>query len=1114
MPKKQLVRSNSMKEKKTSLFGDQDQVLAKTMTGLSVGPVDVPVPDVKEKKAKDSVTIRLTDQEYYEQILQNSQNTELVKKIKDDDFLDSTGFASYSWKKPDQVFRQKLPVAKKDNKGRNLEEDDLAKAKKVFHNADLCTSREYAAMKEYFKNWKNMDGPGIEGKDEVNDPQLMQYVESITSVNIGTHMLTDDYLSEHIAEMYEYRRRLAMYDELKDTYPAFFDNLPEEVKSKIDINVSMEDDLKYLLNHHMYMHGVYVDIGQDEKVQLRKESDDRKKRNNERKESKENYERIRKEFCETHIRDREINLGRQYAYDGQADAEDTVSHLEERINGNKRAREACGGELQIAISEIRRTLGVRKELTEKQAELVRQLDREKGEAKREDIARQITRINRRITLTVKHAGHYREFIDLALGDIPRVSAQTAIFLQKENREGMLDIIKFKACGDILAESVELNDRLTIMERIAKLRAEKDPAKKNKAKEEADLLEAELRDGFQYIKMPKDTFLDKLVEYRTVAAKKSEEYTAKTKKGEELLKELEKRAQANAEKYHLVKVTDRTGLILSDPNGKPEDYELLYTACCYKCTAETPEVFRKQLQEKGLQPMLKKLLSLETEDLKNMDDPKKYDPNTDKYWKDKISASILSDVQDFLERLRNHNIEITKEEQAKLISMGYLGQTAKAEYELHEKSSKDPLYVLLNDRNVRNNIKGIYTQLMAYGSQKNPEIEKVYSNYSKDALGFDIYLEEKRSTFEVPDFIMDYVSVLNFKKGSEVPLDKFDETYQMYYKQTLNEIDISNKHKIEDEMESAKKYNDPWGENGARLKVRLKDDHKERVSRVSHDNKKRFKSAYDKGEGITNEEEAFSLLLRPVERDANGSVKKNHIADYWQNQYDTEDYLSGDKARKERVLKKFGKEMAEFSITKEMLDKDKFFDTTKQEYWDNINMLKRAKGLKLLYKNNAQFFESDEFTESERDKIKKNIVDNETLNDLIYIAEEYQRSYGANPDGSDYYQDKEPGNLMWKMKEWVPKRTKDLKTEAFSDYKRMQDRQKERVEKTEKAYEVHGDSLRRIGSLRARLLSRKAELDSKARLLKSRAGELKKGTKELKLLSEEYKKALRRASTVD
>ena len=180
------------------------------------------------------------------------------------------------WELPPQralaaVPQQQLPAAKNTWKERRAENKSIYEAQRTYSYADKCTGREKAALEAHFsKNWPvKMDNrghstripPTIKGTDEANDPVLMEYVRSVTDYELTDAHFSDAYLSEHIAEMHEYGRKLASYGDMKAKYPKFFAALKDEVRAKLEIKAAQAEAFNDLIQKHLELHGLSIANG-------------------------------------------------------------------------------------------------------------------------------------------------------------------------------------------------------------------------------------------------------------------------------------------------------------------------------------------------------------------------------------------------------------------------------------------------------------------------------------------------------------------------------------------------------------------------------------------------------------------------------------------------------------------------------------------------------------------------------------------------------------------------------------------------------------------------------------------------------------------------------------
>ena len=187
----------------------------------------------KNKKNKD----KYYSHEDLEHILEISSNTKLAAKIR------YYGFGVDDWnldkRKKEASFIQKLPTAVRDRwYWFSKEKSRVRKAQKTFNKADLCTVREKDQLDRVFLNNShkivpldlgNDDDMLLNNEDQYQDntQKLNEYVGFILNFSFKPSCLSDDYLSQHMNEIYKYAWNLSEYDKLKTQYPEFFVAIPE-----------------------------------------------------------------------------------------------------------------------------------------------------------------------------------------------------------------------------------------------------------------------------------------------------------------------------------------------------------------------------------------------------------------------------------------------------------------------------------------------------------------------------------------------------------------------------------------------------------------------------------------------------------------------------------------------------------------------------------------------------------------------------------------------------------------------------------------------------------------------------------------------------------------------
>ncbi len=218
------------------------------------------------------------------------------------------------------VFHQQYPKAKRDRFFGSSENTKIKEAKKIFRNADLNTIREKPALDQFFADKKFTDGPvGENAKDEIFNKELNEYVNFILTASFDSNSLTDVYLSDHIAEVYEFSWKLSKYQELKQNYPVFFANIPETKKIMIERMYASSDDLSSLLENHLRLHGIVIQENEEldgsfsTRTEYRIESSNKTERHEKRRQLKADYDRQYNDFMQKAFANKEYELARQFA---------------------------------------------------------------------------------------------------------------------------------------------------------------------------------------------------------------------------------------------------------------------------------------------------------------------------------------------------------------------------------------------------------------------------------------------------------------------------------------------------------------------------------------------------------------------------------------------------------------------------------------------------------------------------------------------------------------------------------------------------------------------------------------------------------------------------------
>ncbi|MCR4655138.1 MAG: hypothetical protein K5770_02745 [Lachnospiraceae bacterium] len=402
------------------------------------------------------------NESYFRRMLNNSTQENLALYLKNSNKADKQGFKPVEDTK--SLFTQKLPSARNDQKLGSSEDNDLKQAKKTFMNADLCTTREKSSMEAYFGKWKGGAPSVIEGKDEPDDPSLTEFIQSLEGMELSPAMFTDEYLSDHMPEMFEYARRLRLYESLKSKYPVFFDSLSQDRKAVIELRVRSAPELGKLLTKHMYLHGIKLKrVTGGFEMELRTESEDKRKRREERDRLKDEYDRQLKEFLSKRITDDGISVARSYVKTQGLYSKDEIKKTEALLQKNPQAYAEYTEEIGKALDEMKSAYAVRDELLLIQSSNLRKLDHKKpsGDALKK-LKSRIIRNNKKIVLASRHAEHYQAFINLLLGNVREIPEETLIFLSRENHEDYRRLAESKINAD--DPSVAARRNLRKMER--------------------------------------------------------------------------------------------------------------------------------------------------------------------------------------------------------------------------------------------------------------------------------------------------------------------------------------------------------------------------------------------------------------------------------------------------------------------------------------------------------------------------------------------------------------------------------------------------------------------------------------------------------------------------
>lgn len=1060
---------------------------------LSYEAMETPMgPDIEEPvEIKDS---------YYERILKNSRDQNMALKIKSFDIAEKGNWSVMRAARP-KDFIQKLPAARDSIKERRAENAAIDEAKQTFLNADFCTVREKASLEEYFKGWKNGD-PGITGKDEVNDRELMDLVDSILSVELSNATLTDDYLSDHIADIFEYNRKLRHVDLLKRKYPRFYENLKDEKKAILENRVAASKELSTLLKTHMDLHGIVLDRDTSGfKVKLRRESDDKRTRNADRDRKKLAYKNMRESFLANRVYEDEVNLARTYLNNKNFRMDTAVAELTNSYAGFEKAHEFMGDKMQDAMDEMKNAWQVRDSLLVETESLIRRYDNEKNESAKGTLKAQIARNNRRIRLSSAHADHYRDFLNFVTGQVPAVKVGTAKFLEAENKQDFLDIIRLKAMCDCLEEGLSASERINALNELSDLKKDKEIKQngdfevidyKEENKERIRTLEEQLKNT-TWSRMPMDTFYSKYAEYRA-AQGKSERYHELEDISLKNLKVGTLRAKNYADANGLVKGpgNDRVINIFLDPFNKEADrvresyddtnaYETLAVFSGYVPEKKTSVEIRQRVAD-GVRPLIDELLNMTPENLYKLQCPKDPDLEDPAFWHNRALMLMAHDMEALLDRIDNWGISITKEQRVHLKALGKMGEYLTGGYDSFHTKMDNPMFVSIQEERLRGKtLEDLYNNVFypLYDDQvlDDKESRDKLARYGKDKAGLTLKMTRKGLKQSKDTNVLDAVSYFINESYGEVAGPETSRMHQdpsLYYeqkkKEALNDLrDLD----FEAEKRRQKAYYPDITDAEIRYFLNVRETKKLFDSSFTQEQLDAWKRQFGGFSGGGADIRSFRILLRPVKFNSKGIPETDSFDNIRLNNMDINDYLSGDEKRRNRVLRRIGKDMAALEITDEM-----FTFEYMQKNPDKLrDIMQKVHGFQNIQAEYPDFFESDVLTEEERDKIRKNLTDSKALSNLLICFGSYVSSFGV-AEGHNNDEAEKPADLKTsKDKQDWGRAQKVMFTEiargmfvddtadgvvgAFNIQK-----------KREAMYETKADEIRRASVLYAKLKARK------------------------------------------
>ena len=1065
----------------------------------------------------------IKSQDYLERMIENSKDANLALKIKQEETLEAGNWANMEYAKGYPV--QKLPVAVKDRKWGSSENDAVKEAKKTFRNADLCTVREKFRMSEYFKNWKNGNAPEPEGEDDPSNEALNKYVSDILKVELGEAHFTDDYLSQHIEELYDYSVKLTQYSGLKEKYPKYFDNLPLEKQIELEEASKMGTKLKDLLTEHMKLHGVVIEESENGvKVSLRTEPKDKTERHLQRAKDKGDYQSNLARFYNRNVINKELLKGARLSAEGVFDSNKTIAALEEKVNARPELKELYGSEIDAVMEEVKKSLAVREELLERQRGFCSEYRKTKDTKTRKNLELSIKRMNSRVLLASKHVDNYRSFISFLTGEVKRLPAETAEFFLAEKHTDLVEIIDFKMSADFVNDSLVLEKisgkeknlkSLKEQLRKAKQAGTKEKGKKSKKgaakadtsklEEEIAKLEAEIKKDAVY---EEHSIADYSKEFRRYRKESERNKAVEIKNGEirEKKEAAMKEGDTLAKEYGLVRREDRIFGCLNGTfkdigkEGDGGDLTYMYMACAYKPGPETSTEMKNLIIEKGVKPILNRILSINGDKLNAMDLKGEPDLNSPEFWDNKALLAIGFVKSFFLGILNNYDVSLKDEEYDHIIAFSKVSEELYGKY--NNVGGQDPRMILLKDEKISSekmfslvgNVYGDYLQLNK--ADLTPETKKVLARYSRKSLGFGTRsrgLSGREVTVDIPEAIANLSQLV---AGEQIHADK---DYKAEYDKELEIIKKSggDAEEREEERKEMLSYFPGYGDKELNIRLGLKSFNKSLDRRVTKEQAQKWKKALGSDSDLGTDLRSFKLFLRPIKTDKNGTTHPDSVKDREFNAGMIDDYISGDEKRRNKVLFRIAKEFLDVKVTPEMIS----FDYMKEHYLELHDLLEKVHGFQNILSEFPDFFESDVFTEEEKDHLRQTFVDSETLSTLSATMAMYVRVYGLTDAGKSLEISPEDRKTKESRAAWGAKQITMMERMArmqFEDETIGVKAQYEKDMKRKALYETKGNEIRKVSALYAKLKAERVALKRSKDPDKERLEEF---DKELKLAAE-------------
>ena len=908
-------------------------------------------------------------------------NKKIAAKVNDGD-----------WKAPKTELRQepiqKFPKAKNTYKARKEEKARIKNCQRTFSKADRCTVREQDKLNSQLANVKKEYGekelysPDKYGTDGINNEELMGYVRSIVDMKLTDASFSDEYLSENIGKMYDYGKKLSIYNEMKSKYPTFFSMISESDKAALEMKASSAKEFNSLINAHLELHGLVVS---GDKVKLKEDIGTKREIKALHERNKRNYENAKLKFYKENVLDSAIKMAETYTSEKFRNAnQDDVENI---YKSKGEAYKCLKDEMDTTFGAMSRYYALRDDFIERQTKLLGMLaDCGKDKEKAQSIKEKINKTNMDIERVNKCQDYYREFLDLITGSIENISKEAADFLHGEPDSILFELAHFKAVGDCLEGQKEIVKIYELKGQLDKLNREIEEHEGNKADENVIAgLKEELKKvttDYENVPAPKKmnlkTFYEKWNESKAPVQRG---VTLKKYYNEELERSLKDthKIDKDAESYKLIKTQDRLTKTIADKfNGLNINRDLMGYAFSYKPTIYTDDVLRDRIEAEVFRPIINELLNLNDKKFEEIINKPldEWDIESAEFWKINTLLAISADTKTLFDKIRDWNVGLDDEEVERLKTITNLTENIYGIWQKYVENLDTPAYVFLKDMSQ----KEIDARKMAHesaGGAVDRRIDEYANKYAKENMGLNrIVLTSNRQTADMS--VYDYTSEILWRKyfekdnkeqlESQSVKERLDDGKKLAENAIKKEKPLSEQEALEKEMKSMKEIFPDYGENEAKIRLHLKNKAKEHDNYLPDEMVAEWKKKYGSGEE-NGDYRSISIFMRKVDLDLNGAVRKESIKNRQANIKDVKAMMSDKMEDKAEFLERVAREMLEIKITNEMLN----FDYLLSHYDEMSDISDKINAFQNIEKQYPNFFENGNFTDEEKLKLRTYFV---------------------------------------------------------------------------------------------------------------------------------------------